>query len=212
VIFTAVAVFLLLASFGYVLSQKHTLNNLNKNIARETSTLEQKPEIGKILTVQNQLESLTALHSAKPAASRLFDTYLYDVTPSAASINSLSVDFTQNTIALTGTADSLATVNKYVDTLKFTNYTSTNVTKLTPAFSNVVLTTFGLNAGGNNPNQAASFTINLNFDKTIFDITQKVNLTVPDIITTRSELDQPGDLFNTTPAPSASNGTSSGGH
>jgi hypothetical protein len=140
------------------------------------------------------LESLTALHSAKPAATRLFD-YLNEVTPTQISINNFNIDFTKQTVTITGTADALSSVNAYIDTLKSTTYTTDTNKKNTPAFSNIVLSSFGLNASSQDKTQAASYTINLSYDKNIFDITQKVNLTVQNPVTTRSGLQQPSDLF-----------------
>jgi hypothetical protein len=208
-IVTAVAVVLLVLVLSVDLAQKKHLSDLNRDITSESSTLENKPQIAKILTVQNQLESLTALHAAKPAASRLLDTYLDEVTPTSVAINSFNIDFTQQTATITGTADSLTTINQYVDTLKFTTYTSNTVTTATNAFSNVVLSSFGLNSDSTDPSQAASYTITLSYDKNIFDTTQTVTLSVPHLVTTRSEIDQPGDLFKAAPATSSS--TTSGG-
>ena len=71
-----------------------------------------EPQINSILTVQNQLESLTALHSTKPAVSRLFD-YLNSLTPSQISITNYTSDFTQQTVTVTGSADALSTVNQF---------------------------------------------------------------------------------------------------
>ena len=87
--------------------QKKHLSDLNHDIASETTTLQKKPNLNKILTVQNQLESLTALHNAKPAASQLFN-YLNVVTPATVSITTLNVDFTQDAINITGTADTIS--------------------------------------------------------------------------------------------------------
>jgi hypothetical protein len=66
--FAAVLLIILLGASG--LQKKH-LSDLNKDIAAESKQLKRKPDIDKILTVQNQLDILTALHAGKPAASRL---------------------------------------------------------------------------------------------------------------------------------------------
>lgn len=184
--------------------QKKHLSDLNRDISSETSKLQHAPHINQILTVQNQLESLTALHSSKPDVTRLFK-YLNQITPSKASINQFSIDFTQSTVTITGQADSLSTVNQFVDTLKFTNYTSANNSTPTKAFSNIVLSSFGI-SGTAGTTQQASFTITLGFDKTIFDNTQKVDLTVPNTVTTRSLDTQPNDLFSA-PATTTSGGS-----
>jgi len=194
VLVSLVSVALLALLLGVDGLQKKHLSDLNHNISSETSQLQNKPDISQILTVQNQLESLTALHSAKPAASRVFD-YLNSVTPSAISINNFSIDFTQQTMTITGTANALSDVNQYVDTLKVTTYTTDTNKTAAPAFSNVVLSSFGVNGTTGGPGQAASYTITLSYDKNIFDITQTVKLTVPSLVTTRSGLQQPNDLF-----------------
>lgn len=190
----AVAIALLAILLSVDGLQKKHLSDLNRDIASESSKLQAEPQINKILTVQNQLESLTALHAGKPAASNLFD-YLNQVTPVQVSINNFTIDFTKQTIIVTGTTDALSSVNKYVDTLKYTTYSSDSQTGNHPAFSNVVLTTFGLNNGTNDSSQAANYSISLSYDKNIFDITQKINLTVPNLTTTRLSLQQPTDLF-----------------
>jgi hypothetical protein len=187
----AIGLLVLLLLVGGI--QKKHLKDLSKDITRDSQTLQQKPQINKILTVQNQLQSLTALHAGKPAVSRLFD-YLYQVTPNNVSISSLNNDFTTQTMTITGGADALNTVNKYVDTLKFTTYSVPGDNSSNKAFSNVVLSSFGLNSSGQG-DSAASYTITVNYDKTIFDITQKVSLNVPNKTTTRAALDQPEELF-----------------
>jgi Tfp pilus assembly protein PilN len=206
VLVTGSAVVLLLLLLSVNGLQKKHINDLTKDIKEENSQLEDKPDIDKVLTVQNQLQSLTDLHDAKPAAARVFD-YLNQVTPASVSITTLNIDFTQGTATITGTSDSLSNVNKYVDTLKYVTYTTEDSNKAAPAFSNVVLSSFGLSTGTKDASQAASFTITLSYDKTIFDITQKVKLTVPSATATRSQVNQPSDLFKTTPAAPTTEGS-----
>jgi len=193
IIVTAASVGLLLLLLVLVGLQKKHLNDLNTDIKSNTSTLEKKPNIKTILTVQNQLGSLTGLHDQKPAADRLF-TYMNQVTPAAAAITNLDVDYAQNTMVITGTADALKSVNKYVDTLKFTTFSVAGAENSSKAFSNVVLTSFGLTTGTKDPAQAATYSISLSYDPVIFDITKSVALSVP-TITTRAETPNPTDLF-----------------
>jgi Tfp pilus assembly protein PilN len=203
VVVCAASVVLLGLLLSYDGLQKKHLNDLNHDISSETSTLQNKPNINTILTVQNQLESLTTLHNGKPAADRLFD-YLNELTPASVSITSLDIDFTQYTVTINGTADTLASVNQYVDTLKLTTYTSGSSSSPSPAFSNVVLSDFGLNTGSTDSSQAATFTITLAYDKNIFDITQNINLSVPNVVT-RAQVQDPTDLFKA-PAGSSTTG------
>jgi len=204
---SAAAIAVLVLMLLVDVAQKKHLSDLSKDIKNESSTLQKEPDIGKILTVQNQLSSLTGLHAQKPAATRLFD-YLNQITPAKVSISSFNIDFTAQTATVTGAADNLASVNTYIDTLKFTNYTSDNVAQPTKAFSNVVLSSFGLNSAPSGQAQStppASYTITFAYDKTIFDITQTVKLAVPTETTTRSAVTQANDLFQA-PPPSNSKG------
>lgn len=169
-----------------VLQTKH-INDLNNDIKKHTATLQSIPNLDKILTVQNQLGSLTTLHEQKPITSRMI-TYLGQLTPAQATISNVNLDYTASTINITGAADALSTVNKFVDTLKFTTYT---VDGSTPkkAFSNVVLTSFAT------ADKGVTYQITMSFDPVIFDGTKDVKLVVPKIISTRSETEKPSDLF-----------------
>jgi Tfp pilus assembly protein PilN len=174
-----------------VLQTKH-ISDLNNDIKKDTAALKAIPNLDKILTVQNQLASLTQLHEQKPYTSRLID-YLAKLTPAEATISSTKLDFPGgNTLTISGNANALSTVNKYVDTLKFTTYTTNDQPEAKTAFSNVVLTSFG--AG----EKTVTYQISAVFDPTIFDGTKQVTLVVPKIISTRSETEKPGDLFQQT--------------
>lgn len=173
-----------------VLQPKH-ISDLNKDIAKDTATLKAIPDVNKILTVQNQLTSLTALHDQKPISSRTI-TYLEQLTPAKATIGDTKVDFAAHTITLTGGADALSTVNKFVDTLKFTDYTVAGQTDAKRAFSDVVLTSFSTGEKG------VTYQLSFSFDPVIFDGTKQVTLVVPKIISTRSETEKPSDVFQTT--------------
>ncbi len=190
---TAVAVTIMIILILVVdIAQKKHLRDLNGDIKKYSAQLQATPDLNKILTVQNQLNSLPALHDQKPVVSRLTD-YLAKVTPAKASVTKLHVDFVTNTIEITGEADSLNTVNKYADTLKFTTYTTDTDSNPKPAFSDVVLSSFSRN------DKTTNFTLSFNFDPAIFDTNNKITLTVPKTITTRSETEKPSDLFLTTP-------------
>lgn len=196
----SVGLLVLLLLFSGV--QSKNLSDLNKDIAKDSATLKRQTQIDKVLTVQNQLQSLTALHSSKPAASRLFD-FLNQVTPSQVSISSFLVDFNTQQVTITGTSDSISSVNKYVDTLKFTKYT-TDGGNSKKAFSNVVMTSFGISTAGSQNGQPATYTITMQYDPPLFDLTKKIALVVPTVTTTRATIDSPTDLFQ--PAPTTRKG------
>lgn len=198
VIVAAASIVLLVLLFSVDRLQRKHITDLTKDINSKSKELQRKPQITKILTVQNQLNSLTTLHDGKPAASRL-SQYLNQVTPTQVDISSLNVDFTAQTVTITGSADDLSSVNKFIDTLKYTTYTTDQDAKTTKAFSNVVLTNFGVSSAVTAGTKPASYTITLAYDKNIFDSTQKIELLVPSLTTTRASVDQPTDLFKAAP-------------
>jgi hypothetical protein len=197
----ALVIFIFLLLFVDVVQKKH-LSDLGNNITASTSKLDTNSNLNKILTVQKQINTLPLIEAQTPVSSRIFG-YLTALTPAQASISNLSVDFTKNQIVLTGTADSLATVNQFVDTLKFTNYIA-NKGKATPAFSTVVLSSFGYDNDTTN-GKPAQYVITFNFDPIIFNDADTVDLNIPKITTTRSITDQPTDLFQAAPSTNKGN-------
>jgi len=163
---------LLLSIVSVDVLQKKSLHDLNTDIGKYSTDLKGVKDLDKILTVQNQLSTLTSLHDQKPVTSRLF-TYISQVTPSQASLNQMSIDFTANTLTVGGTAPSLDVVSVYTDTLKNTTYTAADPKVTAHAFGHVVLSAFGRTQAG------ATFTITCSFDPPIFNSANKVTLAVP---------------------------------
>jgi hypothetical protein len=204
IIVGSVAIVILVLLLGFGIAQRKHISNINNDVSSETNTLENKPGIDQELTVQSQLTSINSLHAQEPATARLFNSYLDEITPEPVSLNDFSVDYSLKTITLTGSADSLATINQYVDTLKYTTFTTGNAkASAGDAFNDVVLSNFGYDSQATNKAQAASFTITLGYNQSIFDITQNVSLSVPAITVTRAQVAQPGDLFKTAPTSSS---------
>lgn len=172
--------------------QKFHLNSLNDSIQTNTKKLQDVTDLNKILTIQNQLDSLPKLHDQKPVTSRLFG-FLGQITPAQVSIGKVDVDYGTKTINLTGTADSLGTVNKFVDTIKFTTYNEGDQPASDKPFSSVVLASFSLT------DKDATYQITLSFNEAIFDSSKNITLVVPKIISTRSETEKPTDLFKALP-------------
>ncbi len=193
-IFAAIAVTVFVGLFLVVnVLQKQHLKNLSNDIKKDVGTLQAIPDLNKVLTIQNQLNSLSALHDQKPVTSRVF-AFLGQLTPAQATISQTNIDFGANTMTITGNADTLTTVNKFVDTLKFTNYKTDASPEEKKAFSDVVLTSFGKNEKNSN------YQLDVKFDTNIFSNSGNVSLVVPKIISTRSQTEKPSDLFQKTPA------------
>jgi Tfp pilus assembly protein PilN len=190
---SAAAVGLFVISFLSVnVLQKKLLDNANNDITNYSNKLKAIPDLNKILTVQDQLGALPNLHQQKHYGSRLF-TYLPEITPTKVSIGKLDLDTTANTIIITGTADTVESVNKFVDTLKFTKYAiDDSQSNQKNAFSSVLLTKIDRDDKG------ASYTVSADFDPALFSGATSVKLVVPQETTTRSVINAPGasPLFN----------------
>jgi hypothetical protein len=186
----SIAVFVLLILSVDVL-QKKNISDLSADIQTYSKQLKGQDNLDKILTVQNQLNALTGLHDQKATASRV-PGFISQVTPTAATISELNLDFAANKMTITGKAANLDVINTFVDSLKFTQYVTETQTTPINAFSSVILSSFG------RTNNGATYTIDLNFDPVIFKNTSDVSLVVPNIITTRSVTEHPSAVFQGT--------------
>ena len=193
-------------------SQKSNLSSTNDKANALTNQLNGVVGLGKILTVQNQLNNLDNLHATKPITSRIFD-WLEQLTPNRVTISNLTIDYPTNTITLEGAAPSTNLINQFADTLKFTSYTDNKTNGASPnAFSDVVLSNFSFNADGG---LIVDYTIKFNFDPTLFNVqTSDIKLVIPNQVTTRSQTENPGLLFEpkVTPSNSAKVNNSLGGN
>jgi hypothetical protein len=181
---TIVAIVVLLFSVFFVdVVQKKSLKDLNSDIKKYTAQVEKTPSLNKVLTIQNQLNSINSLEASRPEVSRVFG-YITQLTPSAATIDTFNLDISANNMTISGQANNLTTVDQFVDTLKFTTYSAGN---------GVILSGFGLPAPGAS---GSSYSISTDFTPAIFNASENVTLSVPNIISTRSETDQPVGLFS----------------
>ncbi len=179
-----IALFVLLFVSVNVFQARH-INNLTDDINNRKSELSSIEDLDKILTIQNQLNSLTELHELKPEVTRFY-TYLPQLVPVEANVSDVNVSLVDSTINFNGDANTLITVNKFVDILKFTTYKDANGQDL-PAFKDVVLTQFSAS------DTRVNYAIDLTFDPIIFDSRQVITLKVPEIISTRSATEKPNE-------------------
>lgn len=194
-----VGAFLLIMMFSYQATQKRHLSNLNKDISSIKSELEGNRDLTRMLSVQNQLKTLPALYDGRPAVERLL-TYVEQTTPGDVGIGKVMVDFSASTLELTGTADSIKTVNAHVDTLKFTNFKVANLEgDPVGAFKDVKLVNFGKSILDGK--EQASFVISMSFDPQLFDQTKEVSLLIPSIISTRAQQGDTTELFDGSSVP-----------
>lgn len=184
----AFSVGLLIILFSFATVQKQHLGNLDEDIKSLRAELENTPELTRILSIQNQLNTLPELYNGRPAVERL-SGYLDQTVPTTLDLTDVKIDFVLFTMKISGKAPTLENVNSYADTLKYTTYKSTNIPNGATAFKDVVLKDFSRGE------KEATFDLELVFDPVIFDGTQEVSLTVPQLVTTRAQA--PGKaLFN----------------
>lgn len=184
----SLAVFLLLALTVYGV-QKAQLSQANKNIKAANNRLKSIEGLERVLTVQNQLHTLTSLHANKHAAARIF-AYLPQVTPTNVSIGNLTVDFSTNTMKISGTASSQHAVNTFIDSLKFTTYRIGADSEQRQAFPTVIETSIALADG------KATYELDVQFDPELFsNVHEAPTLQVPTQVTTRSVLQDPNNLL-----------------
>jgi hypothetical protein len=192
------AIFTILFINARVLQTAHS-KSVTNDINGSVKKIQSVQDLDKILTIQKQLGDMSTLHDSKIIASRLPD-YLNQLKPEGAKYTDLEIDYTAGTFTLKGTAKDLATVNKYVDTLKFTDYKVAGENgKSGKAFSEVVLTSFAIQEKATSEIEKATFAISMKFDTELFK-RQKiqnvaedkaVTLVTPNIISTRSETEKP---------------------
>jgi Tfp pilus assembly protein PilN len=200
----ALALFILLFMIITVdVINKKKLSDADKNISNYSQQLKNIPNINKILTIQNQLQSVATLHQSKHITSRLYQ-YLPQVTPSNVCLGQITLDTTANSLLLQGTTDSLKSINVFIDTLKFTTYTQGGQGTGKKAFPTVSETSFSLSPSSANGTLCAgkpapaSYQLTIAYDPALFSNSQSVSLNVPSgESTTRSVLDDPSNpLFN----------------
>ena len=190
-ILSAGSLTLMLITMSYVyVVQGAQIASYDKKIKASTASINTKnaqvDDINKVLTVQNQLRSLDTLHAGKPIMSRVFD-YLTKLTPSNITIAKIQVSNAETkTFDIQGSTDTLESINKFVDTLKFTTFKPSADADEITVFKGVVLNSFGRDKAG------ASYSVSFTYDPIIFDSTASVSgLVVPNKTTTRSELGRP---------------------
>ncbi len=188
ILFSSVSIVIVAILFVSVqIAQKKSLSNITAKIETETKTLNSVTDLDKILTIQNQINSLTALHDKKPVTSRTFG-YIVKLTPVGVTISKLDIDFVASNVTITGEAESLTLINKLADSIKFATYTTTQQKDPKRPFTSVVTSpSFG--------NGKPTYTVVFSFDPVLFSNTEEPALSVPTIISNRSETEKPVSIF-----------------
>ncbi|MEM6998003.1 MAG: hypothetical protein AAF413_03785 [Patescibacteria group bacterium] len=173
-----------------------TIDGLEKDLNSGIAEL-QSPDLNKIVTIQNQLGAINGLHESKSAPSRVYSFLNQLIPPSQPvdlTVGEVSIDFEEATISMRGQASSLERVNELVDTLKFTKFKTSITPEETVAFNSIVLRQANLSEVG------ATYSIGLIYEPELFlTAAENVELIIPNIVTTRSELERPSPIFEALP-------------
>lgn len=193
----AIAFGVVLILFGVVqFVQKKSIKDLTADIETQISETQKIEDLDEILTIQNQLNTLPGLHQTKPTTSRLIG-YLYQLTPVEIKIGNVKAGFEvgSNTLIIEGLAPSLALINQYADTLKFSTVKVVDLSpedgKPVPGTEQELKPFLEVLTELNRGEAGAYYVLRTTYDPIIFDNTKRVTLVVPSIVTTRSTVNKP---------------------
>lgn len=156
--------------FLYVqLVQPRHRANIQQDIDAGISTLKEKENSVKIVTVQGVLEQIPALQDKKLITSSVF-TYLSDFTPKSVNYSEIRIDTTTNIMTLSGQADTLEQTNELANNLKSANfsYTQNDAQQDVQPFAKVVFTSLG-KAEQTTGGKDVSFQLTFTFNPVMFD-------------------------------------------
>lgn len=168
------------------LQKKLITDNINQN----ANALAQEQDLGKYLTVQNQLANIDALHSSKNDFSRVFSFLpkLNPAPPRNVRLNTIDLSGEMRTISMQGETANYAALTTFKDTLENATLTFTEADQqqTVKLFDNVVIDTSALN--NTEQGQAiVSFTVTVTYnDKAFLATTQSLRVDVPNMETTQS--------------------------
>jgi hypothetical protein len=191
VIGASVGLFILMFSFVNF-AQKNHISKIDKDTEKYVNEIKNTEGVNEVLTIQNQLLVLDPKHQEKPATERILP-YLEQVK-SGAQLTTITVNFEDNTMQISGKTSNLDLVNKIVDTMKFATYVpkseagseNSEATKVSP-YTDVVLESYAID----DETKEASFEISLKFDPKIFSNTEEVVISIPNTESTRSNTEKP---------------------
>lgn len=115
----AVGVVVLLLLYIYAV-QGLRERNLNSDITRENAALSEVQDLSKILTIQNQLATMSTINAEKKVDSRIFDVVAAIVPPepNSVAISGINLDAETKTVTLEGQTrafDSMEVFKKTID-------------------------------------------------------------------------------------------------
>lgn len=189
-----------LVLFVYV-GQNAAIGLTKSSIVNKQATLASKPEIGKYLTIQNQLDALKVLHGkdTEIVYSRLFD-YLLQLNPAAPNnvqLGDVKIAKDGTTVAMQGTTKSFESLEIFKNTLENASVTykvggTSNTTKL---FTDVKLKSASLSQDSSR--RGVAFEFSLVYEPNAFspEVTN-IQLSVPKLTISDAQNNAPSQIFS----------------
>jgi len=178
-ILVSVALLILVFLYVQVVQPRHR-SNLQHDIDASLQELKAKKDGVKIVTVQGVLEQIPQLQDKKLITSSFFG-YFTSFTPKAVSYSEVKLDFTANTLSLTGQAGTLEQTNELANNLKSANFTYSvkDANQSLQPFSRVVFASLGKSEQTASGSKPVSFQLNATFNPIMFnEATKDGKLTV----------------------------------
>lgn len=153
---------------------------LNDDITRENASLSEVKDLSKILTIQNQLATMSTLNAEKKVDSRIFDVVAAIVPPepNSVAISGINLDADTKTITLEGQTrafDSMEVFKKTIDNAIVEYTEDGNVTSV-PLADKIDTGNISYGTDENN-NKVVIFTISFTYPEQLFS-TKNTGVTI----------------------------------
>lgn len=197
IIATVIAVGATAVLASYVYGGQTLFSNWQKgDITSKARELKGKKDIGKYLTIQNQLSTIDQLHNNKNISSRVLDILprLNPVAPNSARFSNVELSLVDKTLSFQGGLKDFSALTTFRDTLTNAkmNYTENGKQITEPVFNKVTLLQSGFTKG-DKPETAVGFSIQTEYNPNLLSNNIKnFSITVPNIETTQSVVASPG--------------------
>lgn len=199
--FVAGGLTVFLALFVYV-AQTTAMNVVKGDIETKQKTLQDKPEIAKYLTIQNQLAALKMLHGAdyKIVYSRLLDylPQLNPAVPNNVQLGSARITKNGTLITIQGTTQDFHALDTFKNTLEQAKlkYPDGDTTKEVVLFSQVTLKSAALTQS--DAGSGVTFEFDLTYTPDIFNpAVTSYQLVIPKLTISDAQTNAPSELFGT---------------
>lgn len=173
---------------------------LTSGIEKKSKELKSIPDINKYVTIQNQLGSISGLHSNKIIMSRVLDVMakLNPKAPNNVRISNLEVDSEASTMLITGETDTFTGLETFRDTLKNASLVYTPVGDEASATerlfepANIVVISQGLGKAQEGEKTIVIFKLSAQYNPLLLARdSNNIAIQVPDKETTQSKQDSP---------------------